>query len=76
MRRIEHNAKAQTARSGQPVKPANQGRSGLKQTCRNGPKTLASTGKISMLQPETASTAEGRLCPDLAAGPKIQENKL
>jgi len=29
-----------------------------------GGKTLVSTDKISMLQPETASTAAGHKCPD------------
>jgi hypothetical protein len=50
-----HNAKAaKTARPSLPPKTAKRGRYGLKRTCRNGRKTLASTGKISMLQPETA----------------------
>ena len=59
----EHNAKAFTT-------PAPNGSRRVESwfpgrgNARIGGKTLVSTDKISMLQPETASTAAGHQCPD------------
>jgi elongation factor P len=46
------------------------------QIARNAGKTLVSTDKISMLQPETASLAHGRLCPDWPRAQQFREIAL